>query len=113
MKRTVFLLLTVILVVAGAAWAQQNRGGTPPSGPQSTLSGTVVSFTTDAGQRMPTLVIRTGSSQVALVLGPFWFLQDAKFAAAAGDTVEATVMACADCANDYAVIGVRNLTNGS
>ena len=114
MKRTLYLFLAVVLIVAGAAFAQQhNRTGTPPSGPQSVLSGTVISFSAGAGQGMPTLVVRQAESDVTLVLGPFWFLQNAKFAATAGDAVEVTVMSCADCPNGFAVIAVKNITNGS
>lgn len=118
MKRTLFGILgivAIVAVIAGSAFAQQqrNRAMTPPSGPQSVISGTVVSFTAGAGQGMPSLVVRQGGADVTLVLGPFWFLQDAKFAAAAGDAVEATVMSCADCPNGLAVIAVKNITNGA
>jgi hypothetical protein len=118
MKRNLFFIsIVVAIIIAGAAFAQQerNRGGsgTPPSGPQSVLTGTVVSFTASAGSGMPALVIQQNGANVTLVLGPFWFLQNAKFAAAAGDTVEATVITCADCPNGYAVVAVKNFTNGT
>lgn len=121
MKRTLFAILGIVAIVAvavvvtGAAYAQQqhNRQMTPPSGPQSVISGTVISFTAGAGQGMPSLVVRQGGADVTLVLGPFWFLQDAQFAAATGDAVEATVMSCTGCPNGLAVIAVKNVTNGS
>ncbi len=118
MKRKLFFtLFAIVLVVTGAAFAQQQRNrtgtGTLPAGPQSVLVGTVVSFTAGAGQGTPTLAVRTASADVALLLGPFWFLQNAQFTAAAGDNVEATVIACADCPNGYAVVAIKNLTNGS
>lgn len=114
MKRTLLLLFAIAVIVAGATFAQQrNRAGTPPSGPQSVISGTVVSFTAGAGQGMPSLVVRQSGADVTLVLGPFWFLQNAEFAAAAGDAVEVTVMACTDCPSGFAVIAVKNVTNGS
>ena len=121
MKRTLLAILGIIVIVAGAvivagsAFAQQqrNRAMTPPSGPQSVVSGTVVSFTAGSGQGMPSLVVRQGGADVTLVLGPFWFLQDAKFAAATGDAVEATVLSCADCPSGLAVVAVKNVTTGS
>lgn len=120
MKRNLFLtLIAVLLIVAAGAFAQQQRGpggpgsGTPPSGPQSVISGTVVSFSAGAAQGMPSLVIAQNGSNVTLVLGPYWFLQNAKFSAAAGDLVEATVVSCSDCPNGFAVIAVKNITNGS
>lgn len=115
MKRKLLFLFAIVVIVAGAAFAQQqrNRSGTPPSGPQSVIAGTVVSFTAGAGQGMPSLVVRQSGADVTLVLGPFWFLQNAKFAAAAGDAVEVMVMTCAECPNGYAVIAVKNISNGS
>ena len=116
MKRNLFFtLFAIALIVAGAAVAQQHGGpgGTPPAGPQSVISGPVVSFSAGAGQGMPSLVIQQAGGNVTLVLGPFWFLQNAQFTAAVGDSIEATVMSCSDCPNGYAVIAVRNATNGT
>lgn len=116
MKRNLFFtLFAIVLIVAGAAVAQQQRGPgrTPPAGPQSVLSGPVVSFSAGAGQGMPSLVIQQAGSNATLVLGPYWFLQNAKFTAAVGNSIEATVMSCSDCPAGYAVIGVKNLTNGT
>lgn len=114
-NKIVFPLIAIsIAILATAAFAQQRRGGgTPPAGPQSVISGTVASFTASPGQGMPALVLNRDSGQLTLVLGPFWFLQNAKFAAAAGDRVDATVLACTDCPSGYAVVSVSNLTNGS
>lgn len=119
MKRITLIALAVI-VIATAAFAQgygrgQGQGpgqGTPPSGPQSVITGTVVSFTASAGSGMPALVVNNGSD-VTFILGPFWFLQNAQFSAVAGDRVELTVLACTSCPGGYAVVSVKNLTNGS
>lgn len=115
MKR--FSLITLAaLVIATAGFAQQyGRGpgpGTPPTGPQSVITGTVVSFTATAGAGMPSLVVNHGI-ETTFVLGPFWFLQNAQFAAAAGESVELTVLGCPECPTGYAVVSVKNLTNGS
>lgn len=114
MKRRILLPLAVILIVATAAVAQQyrNGGGTPPAGPQSVITGAVISFTASAGTGMPSLVVQTGGSNVTLVLGPYWFLQNAKFTATAGDQVEATVIACTGCPGGLAVVAIRNVTTG-
>ena len=122
MKRLTFIALAVI-VIATAAFAQgygrgpgngpgPGQGTPPPMGPQSVITGVVVSFTATAGVGMPSLVVNHGS-ETAFVLGPFWFLQNAQFSAAAGDRVELTVLACTQCASGYAVVSVKNLTNGS
>lgn len=114
MKRLSVIAIAV-LVIATAAFAQQyGRGpgqGTPPAGPQSVMTGTVVSFTAAAGAGMPSLVVNHGTEST-FVLGPFWFLQNAQFAAAAGDSVELTVLGCSECPSGYAVVSVKNLTNG-
>lgn len=115
MKRFPLIALAV-LVIASTAFAQQyGRGpgqGTPPAGPQSVITGTVVSFTATAGVGMPSLVVNHGT-ETTFVLGPFWFLQNAQFAAATGDSVELTVLGCTECPSGYAVVSVKNLTNGS
>ena len=119
MKRNLLLTIAAIALVATAAFAQQHRrgagagSGTPPAGPQSVLTGTVVQFLASSGTGMPSLVIQQGGSEQTLVLGPFWFLQNAKFAAVAGDSVEVTVMACSSCPSGYAVLSVKNLTSGT
>ncbi len=118
MKRNLFLaLFAAVLILAAGAFAQQQRGpggpGTPPSGPQSVISGTVVTFSAGVAQGMPSLVVAQNGSNVTLVLGPYWFLQNAKFSAAPGDAIEAAVMSCSDCTNGYAVIAVKNITNGT
>lgn len=118
MKRNVFITsLIVVTIMAGAAIAQQGpRGGgpgTPPAGPQSVITGTVVSFVAGVSQGMPSLTIVDGGSELTLVLGPFWFLQNSKFTAAAGDLIEANVIGCDDCPSGLAVIAVRNVTNGT
>lgn len=118
MKRNLFFIsIAVAVIIAGAAFAQQerNRGGsgTPPSGPQSVINGTVVSFTAGTGAGMPTLVIQQNGTNVTLALGPYWFLQNANFTAAAGDVVEATVIACSECPNGYAVVAVKDITSGA
>jgi hypothetical protein len=119
MKRNLIIVLAVSLAIVGALFAQQ-RGpanppgnGNPPAGPQSTISGTVVEFTAGAGLGMPTLVVKSGSTDTALVLGSYRVLQAAGFSAKAGDLVEATVIACADCPTGFAVISIKNLTNGT
>ncbi|MGZ8710541.1 MAG: hypothetical protein ACXW28_09965, partial [Thermoanaerobaculia bacterium] len=116
MKRYSLIALAVI-VIATAAFAQQyGRGpgqGTPPAGPQSVITGTVVSFTATAGVGMPSLVVSRDGTELTFVLGPFWFLQNAQFAAAAGDSVELTVLGCTECPSGYAVVSVKNLINGS
>lgn len=109
MKRNLIIALAVTLAIAGAVVAQQ-RG---PAGPQSTISGTVVEFTAGAGLGMPTLVVKAGSTDTALVLGPYRVLQAAGFSAKAGDLVEAVVMACTECPTGFAVLSVKNLTNGT
>jgi hypothetical protein len=119
MKRFSLIALAII-VIATAAFAQQyGRGpgqgpgqGTPPSGPQSVITGTVVGFTASAGVGMPSLIVNHGT-ETTFVLGPFWFLQSAQFAAAAGDQVELTVLACTQCPSGYAVVSVKNITSGS
>jgi hypothetical protein len=114
MKRLTWIIATV--VVAAVINAQQRgpqRPGTPPAGPQSTVSGTVVQFTAGAGIGMPTLVIRTNGTDVSLILGPYRILLDAGFSASPGDLVEATVINCSECAHGLAVIAVKNITNGT
>lgn len=117
MKRTILFPLIAVLVIATAAFAQQyGRGsgsGTPPSGTPTVVTGTVVTFTSAAGAGMPSLVVDQNGAPVTFVLGPFWFLQNAKFSATAGDRVELTVLSCASCPNGNAVVAVKNLTNGS
>lgn len=115
--RRLVLLMAAFIVLAGLASAQTHYRarsvGVAPSGPASVISGVVVSFTASAGHGMPTLVVRQASADVTLVLGPFWFLQEGKFAATAGDVVDVNVLGCSACASGYAVVSVKNLTNGT
>ena len=121
MKRNILFSIAAvfILIMASVAVAQQgqNRRGpgtaTPPAGPQSVIAGNVVSFTAAVGAGMPALIVDQAGKQITLVLGPFWFLQNSKFTAAAGESIEATVIACTECDHDFAVVSVKNLTNGT
>lgn len=114
MKRNLFLpLFASILVLAGVSFAQQGPSrGVPAPGPLSVVTGSVVSFTAAAGQGTSLVIDREGTN-LALGLGPLWFLQKSGFAAAAGNAVEATVFACPECSSGYAVVSVKNLTNGT
>ena len=122
MKRIIPLIFALLITTVLVAQQRGGRGngpangpgtGTPPTGPESTISGTVVEFTAGAGLGMPTLVVRSGSTDTALVLGPYRVLAAAGFSAKAGDLVEATVVACTECPTGFAVITIRNLTNGT
>jgi hypothetical protein len=117
MKRNyqVFTILLLIALFAVAGFAQQQRrgpgSGTPPAGPQTVLTGNVVSFT--AGQGSSLVLTGQSGKQIALNLGPVWFVRAANFSATAGDLIQATVIACAECASGYAVVVVKNVSNGS
>jgi hypothetical protein len=120
MKRTLAIFFIAALALAAGVTAQQ-RGqgpngpgnGVPPTGPQSTISGTVVSFTAGIGLGTPTLVVTSGGKEVSLVLGPYRLLQQSNFSAKAGDLVEAIVVACSECEHEFFVVSVRNITNGT
>lgn len=111
MKRTIIFVIIATLALAAGVTAQQRGQG--PAGPQSAISGTVVSFTAGAGLGTPTLVITSGGKEVSLVLGPYRLLQQSTFSAKAGDLVEAIVVACTECQHDFMVLSVRNITNGT
>lgn len=115
MKRNSLIIVSsaVLLILAVAAFAQ-GRGNPPAAAPPTpvTINGTVVSFTAGYGAGMPTVVVRDGNIDKTFVLGPFWFLQNAGFTAAAGDQVTIQALACSNCANGYAVVSVTNLTSG-
>ncbi|MGZ8869178.1 MAG: hypothetical protein ACXW2P_12620 [Thermoanaerobaculia bacterium] len=120
MKRTLVIFFIAALVLAVGVTAQQ-RGqgpngpgnGVPPTGPQTTISGTVVSLTAGLGLGTPTLVLSSGGKEVSLVLGPYRLLQQSNFSAKAGDLVEAIVVACSECEHEFFVVSVRNITNGT
>ncbi len=106
------ILLTLVLALAAVPlFAQPHRGAS--FGPQQTINGTVVSFTAVAGHGMPALVVADGSTNKTFVLGPFWQLQESKFAASAGDSVTVVALTCSNCPNGYAVVSVTNHTNGT
>lgn len=124
MKRAIiFIIIATLALAAGVTAQQRGQGpggpgngpqtGVPPAGPQSTISGTVVSFVAGAGLGTPTLVVTTGGKEVSLVLGPYRLLQQSNFSAKAGDLVEAIVVACTECEHDFMVVSVRNITNGT
>lgn len=123
MKRTIIFIIIATLALAAGVTAQQ-RGQGPsgpgngpatgaPPGPQSTISGTVVSFTAGLGLGTPTLVVTAGAEEVSLALGPYRLLQQSNFSAKAGDLIEAIVVACTECEHDFMVLSVRNITNGT
>lgn len=121
MRKPVIVLVSILLIViAVGAFAQNRRGaGTPPAagaqptfGPAQSITGSVVSFSASAGSLMPLLVVDDGA-QKSFVLGPYWFLAESKFAAAAGDRVTVVSLTCSECPNGNAVVSVTNLSNGT
>ncbi|HSP15685.1 MAG TPA: hypothetical protein VLV78_13120 [Thermoanaerobaculia bacterium] len=113
MKRiSLIVSIPILLIVTVVAFAQQSRGTPPVASTPVTISGTVVSFSAGFGAGLPTLIVRDGTSDKAFTLGPFWYLQNASFAAAPGDQVRIDAVACTHCANGYAVVSVLNLTSG-
>jgi len=108
------------LAVAGTALAQRGRhGAMSGSGPLVDASqvvvveGTVVQLVAGLGQGIPELQVEDAAgTPYDFVLGPFWYLSEQGFAAAAGDLVTVTAYLCAVCDTGYAVASVVNHTNG-
>lgn len=116
MKRVLITIAILTVFLASLAVAQQQRRGPatqPLLGTQQTFAGTVVSFNATAGTMHPTLLVSDGSVQKAFALGPFWYLAESKFAAAAGDRVTVVSLSCTQCTTGDVVISVANQTNGT
>lgn len=116
MKRGLITITIATLFLASLALAQQQRRGPatqPVLGAQQTFAGTVVSFNAIAGTLHPTLIVSDGSVQKAFALGPFWYIAESKFAAAAGDRVSVASLSCTQCTSGDVVISVVNQTNGT
>lgn len=113
MKRTPLLLPLALLWITLPAAAQPQGPAADPSA-AFTVYGPVESFTAAFGSGMPTLVVDDGAlGTVEIGLGPVWFLQDAGFAAAPDDEVEALVFSCPVCAAPYVALWVDNVTTGA
>lgn len=110
--------VAAVVALAGAAVAQQSRGGAGRGTGVDTanvvaLQGEVISFQAGFGQGMPELIVRDDAAKVwTLVLGPFTYLQDQGFAANPGDRVDVRGFSCPTCEHGVAVAAVTNLTSG-
>ncbi len=115
-NRNLILSVAAALLFSAPLAAQQRgpRGGGTPAvvGTATTVNGTVVAFVAGPGEGSPRLVVATGKAETTYVLGPYRVLAAQGFSAAAGDTVELVVYACASCETGFAVGSVRNLTRG-
>lgn len=114
--RNLILSTAAALLLSAPLAAQPHgpRGGGSPAqiGSATTVHGTVVAFVAGPGEGSPRLVVSTGKAETTYVLGPYRVLAAQGFSAAAGDSVELVVHACASCETGVAVGSVRNLTRG-
>jgi len=97
-----------VLLATGAAPV-----GVDPSS-RVTFEGPVVAFTGGYGAGLPTLTVEdSAEGEVAVRLGPFWFLAEAGFTAAVGDLVRITAYPCTLCDVGWVAATVENLSTGA
>lgn len=108
--------MALLLATSGLA-GQQHRGAGDGPGPWFdssqlvTFQGPVVQLVAGLGQGMPELQITASDTRaMSFTLGPYWYLQEAGFAADAGDAVEVSAYPCVTCESGFAVAVVVNQT---
>ncbi len=112
--KKVMILSVVMILAAGAAWAQQGGGPQVNTTAAFTVLGPVVSFTAARGAGHPVLTVDDASrGNVGLAVAPLWFLEEKGFSAHPGDQVEALVYPCSGCPVDGVAGSVKNLTLGT
>jgi len=118
MKRNLIALTSVLALLTGLALTAEpalaRRGGPQiDPGTRAEVEGTVVELQAGRGEGMPTLVIDAAQGKPMTVrLGPYWYLDQSQFKAAAGDRVHLVTYQCASCDADAVAGSVENLTNG-
>ncbi len=113
MKRAMTLGAAMILVT-GAAWAQQGAGPQVDTAAAFSVRGSVVSFTAARGAGHPTLTVDDAArGEVSVSMAPLWFLEENGFSANPGDQVEAMVYPCSGCPVDGVAGRVDNLSLGT
>ena len=112
MKPTTLHLALVLSLLAVPAVAQPGPGPAIDPSQAFPVAGEVTAFTAAFGSGMPMLTVDDPAlGSVEIGLGPLWFIQEAGFSAAVGDSVEALVVSCDICAAGTVALWVDNLTN--
>lgn len=114
MKRTaLFLSLALVMLAAATVGAQRAAGPAADPSAAFDVAGTVVAFTAAYGSGMPTLRVDDASlGEIAVAMGPIWYLNQEGFAAAAGDQVHLLAYPCQRCPVGQVAAWVVNDTTG-
>ena len=117
MKRST-LVIAFLLLVAAASVVMAGNGSGPGADPLDSISifGTVEAVNVSSGSGMPMITVQSDDPDIGLVdvaLGPIWFLQQAGFVVAVGDTVELLAYACDVCAAPFVAARVENTINST
>lgn len=115
MKCSTLIIALLSLVVASPA-ATAGNGSGPGADPSQSLdlNGIVLTVSGGAGSGLPMLTVDDAVlGPLDVALGPVWFLQEAEFSVAEGDTVRILAYACPTCAASVVAAWVDNLTNGT
>mgnify|MGYP001812882891 CR=1 FL=1 len=117
MKRSTSLI-ALLLLVAAAPVAMAGNGSGPGADPFDSIliTGTVDAVNVSSGSGMPMITVLSDDPDVGLVdvaLGPIWWLQQAGFEVAVGDSVELLAYACDVCAAPFVAAWVENITNAT
>ncbi|MFA6958462.1 MAG: hypothetical protein WC538_21555 [Thermoanaerobaculia bacterium] len=114
MKKSI-IAIVITLVAVGVFAQHRNRPVNPAAtlGAEATFAGTVTQFSAAPGAGAPRLVILTDDAHnMTFELGPYWYLQQQKLAAAPNDRVEVVARSCSSCPSGYVAVTVRNLATG-
>lgn len=111
-SRAILTTLTMLMLIALPAATRGN--GVPAVDPSAAidLEGTVVSFTAGPSVPRPTLVVDDATrGEIAVRLGPSWYLTEKGFTATAGDRVRIHAYPCSACEAPYTAAEIENLSH--
>ena len=114
--KTSKLFIALLSVLAASSMVMAGNGSGQGADPlqETNISGLVVAFSGGSGSGLPMLTVDDAVlGPVDVALGPVWFLQDAGFSAADGDSVVLLAYSCTSCAASYVAAWVENTTNTS
>jgi hypothetical protein len=113
MKRSApFIVLFVLLLAVSMAVAGNGSGPAADPSQAFEVSGIVVAVTGGSGSGMPVLTVEDAAlGTVDVGLAPVWFLQDAGFSVAEGDSVHLIAYPCSTCSVAAVAAWVDNLSN--